>query len=141
LSTIKLPPLQLAAITTLPSAIVENIGATKRTIHSLSSTPPKHSVKPDTPPSNLTTKNTDNVSIPQQSSRPQQPSQTFPMALLAAAAFNYQQQHQTQVPPFIPPSQVCMKRINSSALCLCVGCLMHNGAGLIGRSIHSNSGR
>lgn len=160
LSTIKLQPLQLATITSLPSPINDHLppaAKTPRLSQSLSSTPPQQS-KLDTPPISIANTSTIETSTkpittPQPSAQTRQqqinePTPVFPMALLAA--FNLQQQHSGILPnpqpphpmPTFPPLPICMKRFNPAAFCLCVGCLMQNGnmnAGLVGRSMRPNS--
>jgi hypothetical protein len=147
LATIKLQSLQLPTITALLSPDPLPVAAkSSRTPQRLSSSPPPKRAKPDTPTqptktSNVehkvstTTKTSHSNQTSQLNQLPAQPTPIFPMALLAAATFNFQQQrqsgaspHQTpQLPTFVPPPQLCMKRFNPSAFCLCVGCLMQNG--------------
>lgn len=151
LSTLKLQSIQLATITALPSPTASDhlplAAKTPRlSSQSLSSTPPRQKQSNTPPPTNIV------ENVPK--TTPQQPNHTdpapFPMALLAAAAFNLQQPgrfppmpHQ-QMPAFAQPPQLCMKRFNPSSFCLCVACLMQNGnlnATFVGRSMRQNANR
>lgn len=145
LQTIKLPSVQMAATiaTDLPTLMPP--AKTRR----LSSSPVAQKV--DLPASVKVKKADENKpsSSPQQQSAPNiEP--VFPMALLAAAAFNLHGQpgtlpNQTPLHPFptfgpVPP-HFCMKRFNPAAFCACVGCFVQNAnlnAALINRTVKSN---
>lgn len=157
LSTIKsieLPPIQLA--TTIDTDFSPTLMPPAKS-RRLSSSPVDHQ-KIDLPANVNSKKASENKPSP--SSQQQQPSApstniepVFPMALLAAAAFNLHgqpgalqtQSPMHQFPTFGHPSpHFCMKRFNPAAFCACVGCFMQNAslnAALVSRTVKPNSNR
>jgi hypothetical protein len=132
LATIKLPPVQM--VTTIAPELPTLMPPAKS--RRLSSSPVAQKV--DLPASVNARKADDNKPSQSPQQKPTHPNNiepVFPMALLAAAAFNLHGQpgtlaSQSPVHPFPsfgpPPPQFCMKRFNPTAFCACVGCFVQN---------------
>lgn len=146
LLAIKLPPIRLATAESVESTPAL-ISKSKR--QSLSNSPKIMKFEPTA--ASLNTKKTGDskATLGSQQSSIAPPSgfePVFPMALLAAAAFNFHgQPNQTpshSIPNFPPPPQFCMKRFNPTAFCACVGCFVQNAnAAFVNRSIKSRQNR